>query len=72
MKLPSKRASDTSSLVTFNAPSKIAIFCDLLGSKTLFSNSTVGKTGFLVTDISLGLGAKFNELQPNRVHHVLI
>lgn len=61
--LPSKRASDTSSLVTLSALNRIAMFCDFFGSNTLFSNSTGGSTDFLVTSF----GTEFAELQPKRV-----
>lgn len=35
--IPSRRASQTSSIVTLSALNEIAIFCDFLGSSTLFS-----------------------------------
>jgi len=60
-KLPSKRASDTSSLVTFKALSSIAMFCDFFGSNTLFSLSTEGRTDFLEGSF----GAEFVALHPN-------
>lgn len=44
MIIPSKRASHTSSMVTLSALKEIAIFCDFLGSSTLFSVFGEGRT----------------------------
>lgn len=62
--LPSKSASHTSSLVTLSALSSIAMFWDFLGSNTLVSSSTGGRTDLLVT---VSLKAEPVDLQPNRV-----
>ena len=62
-RIPSKRASDTSSRVTFSARNSIAMFCDFFGSNTLFSCSAGGRTDFLVASF----GTEFAELQPKRL-----
>lgn len=60
--LPSVRASDTSSRVTFSALKRIAMFCDFFGSSTLFSFSAVG-----IIDLLTGsFEAELPELQPKR------
>lgn len=61
--IPSKRASETSSRVTFSALNRIAMFCDFFGSNTLFSCSTGGRTDLLVGSF----GIEFVELQPKRL-----
>lgn len=60
---PSKRASETSSRVTFSALNKMAMFCDFFGSNTLFSCTTGGRTDLLVGSF----GTEFVELQPKRL-----
>lgn len=56
MYIPSMSASQTSSMVTLSALSKIAIFCDFLGSSTLFSCIGEGITVRGVVSFGFGLG----------------
>lgn len=56
MYIPSMSASQTSSMVTLSALSKIAIFCDFLGSSTLFSCIGEGTTVRGVVSFGFGLG----------------
>ena len=51
--IPSKRASQTSSMVTLSARSAMAMFCDFLGSRTPISWLGVGSTGRGVVSFEL-------------------